>query len=75
MRLNNHRKDVNKLKTTLAFHHFKLHGHDFMKHAKLTPIEELIEISSVSNDTLRLRLKRQEDFWIIKLEALAPKTK
>ena len=46
-----------------------------MKHAKLTPIEELIEISNVSNDTLRLGLKRQEDFWIIKLEALAPKTK
>ena len=32
-----------------------------------------MEISNVSKDTIRLRLKRQEDFWIIKLKTLAPK--
>ena len=44
-----------------------------MKHAKFTLIEQLTEISNVSKNTLRLRLKRREDFWIIKLETLAPK--
>ena len=44
-----------------------------MKHVKFTLIEQLTEISNVSKDTLRLRLKRREDFWIIKLETLAPK--
>ena len=36
-------------------------------------IEQLTEISNVSKDTLRLMLKRREDFWIIKLETLTPK--
>ena len=44
-----------------------------MKHAKFTQIEQLTEIPNVSKDTLRLRLKRREDFSIIKLETLAPK--
>ena len=43
-----------------------------MKHAKFTLIEQLTEISNVSKDTLRLRLKRR-DFWNIKLETFAPK--
>ena len=43
-----------------------------MKHAKFTLIEQLTEISNVSKDTLRLRIKRR-DFWIIKLETLVPK--
>ena len=50
-----------------------MHDHNFMKHAKFTLIEQLMEISNVSKDTLRLRLKRQEDFWVIKLETLASK--
>ena len=41
-----------------------------MKHAKFTLIEQLTEISNVSKE---LRLKQREDFWIIKLETLAPK--
>ena len=44
-----------------------------MKHAKFTLIEQLTEISNVSKDTLRLRLKRRGDFWIIKLETLETK--
>ena len=44
-----------------------------MKHAKFTLIEQLTEISNESKDTIRLRLKRREDFWIIKLEIFAPK--
>ena len=45
-----------------------------MKHGKFALIEQLTEILNVGKDTLRLRLKQREDFWIIKLlEALAPK--
>ena len=74
LRLNNHRKGVNNPKTILASNHFKIHSHNFMmKHAKFTQIEQLTEISNVSKDTPRLRLKRREDFSIIKLETLAPK--
>ena len=68
LRLNNHRKDVNNLTAIPACNHFKIDGHNFIKHTKFTLIEQLTEISNVSKDTLRLRLKRQEDFWIIKLE-------
>ena len=50
-----------------------MHGHNFTKHAKFTLIEQLTEISNVSKDLLRLRLKRREDFLIIKLEAIALK--
>ena len=73
LRLNSHRKDVNNPKAIPACHHFKIHGHNFMKHAKFILIEQLTEISNASKDTLRLRLKRREDFWIIRQEALAPK--
>ena len=66
LRLNNHRKDVNNPKAIPACNHCRIHGHKFMKHAKFTLIEQLTEISKVSKDTLRLRLKRREDFWIIK---------
>ena len=44
-----------------------------MEHAKFTLIEQLTKISNVSKDTLRLRRKRREDFWIINLETLASK--
>ena len=43
-----------------------------MKHAKFSPIEQLKETSNESKDTIRLRLKRQEYFWIDKLRTLAP---
>ena len=73
LRLNNHRKDVNNPKSILACNHFKIHGHNFMKHAKFALIELLTKTFNVSKNTLRPRLKRREDFWIIKLETLAPK--
>ena len=73
LRLNNHRKYVNNPKAIPACNHFKIHDHNFMKHAKFTLIEPLTEISNVSTGTLRLRLKWWEDFWIIKLETVAPK--
>ena len=51
LRLHNYRKDVNKPKAIPECHHFKLHGHNFMHHAKLTWIEKLTEISNVSTNT------------------------
>ena len=36
LRLHNYRKDVNNPKAIPECHHFKLHGHNFMHHAKLT---------------------------------------
>ena len=33
-RLNNHKKDVNNPKSIPASNHFKIHGDNFMKHAK-----------------------------------------
>ena len=73
LRLSNHRKDVNNSQVIPAWNHFKMHGHNFVKHGKFALIEQLTEILNVGKDTLRLRLKQREDFWIIKLEALAPK--
>ena len=58
LRVNNHRKEVNNPKAIPACYHFKTHGHNFMKHAKFTLIEQLSETSKVRKDTLRLRLKR-----------------
>ena len=52
-RLNNHRKDVSNPKAIPACNHFKIHSHNFMKHAKFTLIEQLTEISNVSKDTLK----------------------
>ena len=37
-RLNNHRKDVNNPKAIPTCNHFKIHDHNFMKHAKFTLI-------------------------------------
>ena len=73
LRLSNHRKDVNNPKAIPAWNHFKIHGHNFMKHAMVTLIEQLKKISNISKNTLRLRLKSRENIWIIKLEIPAPK--
>ena len=52
------RKGVNNTKAIPTCNHFKIHGHTLMKHAKFTLIEQLAEMSNVSKDILRLRLKR-----------------
>lgn len=36
-------------------------------------MKHLKNISNTSKDTLKLRLKQREDFWITKLDILAPK--
>ena len=79
LRLNKLRKDVNNPKVIPACHHFKTHGHSFIKHAMFTLIL-LSETSNVHEGTLRLQLKWQEDFWINELknscfQEIKPKTK
>ena len=75
LRLNNHRNNVNNPTPIPACNHFKIHGHNFMKHGKFALIEQLTEISNVSKDTLRLQLKWEEDFWIIKRNSCPQRTK
>ena len=58
LRLSKHRKVINNPKAIPACNHFKIHGHNFMKHAKFSITEELTEISKVSKGTLRLQVKR-----------------
>ena len=66
-------KDVNNPKIIPAYHHFKTPGYYFMKNGKLTIIEQITEPSNVSKGTLRLRLKRRETSYTIRLETLVPK--
>ena len=73
LRLNNYRKDVNNSKAIPACNHVKTHGRNFMKHVKFTLTEHLRETSNVSEDTLRLRLKRREEFRLLKSKHLLPR--
>ena len=73
IRLNNHRKNVNNPKSIPADLHFRKPGQAFNLHAKFTLIEQLSNIHTTNEDTLKFLLKRREDFWIQKLETLTPK--
>ena len=73
VRLNNHRKDVSNPKSIPADLHFRKPVHSFNLHVKFTLIEQLINIHTTDKETLKFWLKRREDFWIQKLEALTPK--
>ena len=69
IRLNNHQivANINNPKAIPASIHFKQPGHNFNKHAKFTLIEQI----NTDIDTIKIRLKRSEYFWILKLETLA----
>ena len=75
IRLNNHRKDANgnNPKDIPASIHFKQPGHNFNKHLKFTLIEQINNTINSDIDTIIIRLKRREDFWILKLGTLKPK--
>ena len=61
LRLNNHRKDVNKRNSLQADQYFRLPGHNFNKHAKFTLIEQLND-TNIEKELLKHRLKKLEDF-------------
>ena len=63
IRLNNHRKGVNKQNAPQADRHFKLPNHNFNEHARFTLIERLNNMRT-DKDLATLRLKKREDFWI-----------
>ena len=73
IRLNNHRKDANMLMVTIQ----KLSLHPYISNNLVTTSTNLIEqINNAINtdiDTMKIRLKRREDFWILKLDNLTPK--
>ena len=72
IRLNNHRKDFKNLNAIPVFKHFNRHDLDFNNHGKIIIIEQVRNIRTTSTETLKERLKQQENFWIMKLETLAP---
>ena len=74
IRLNNHRKDAigNNPKAIPASIHFKQPGRNFNKHAKFTLTEQINNTINTDIDTIKTRLKRREDFWILKLDTLTP---
>ena len=53
--------------------HFKRPGHNFNKHAKFILIEQIDNIINTGIDTIKIRMKRREDFWILNLDTLTPK--
>ena len=72
IRLNNHRKDIKKRNTIEVCKHFNNNEHTFSKHVKFIITEQLRNISSTPTETLKLRLKKRENFWITKLKTLIP---
>ena len=65
----NHRKDVNKQSTPLVNQHFKLPEHNFNQYSKFILIEQLDNIN-IDEDLATLRLKKREDFWLLRLKIL-----
>ena len=71
IRLNNLRQDSNgnNPKALPASIHFKQPDHNFNKHVKF----KLNNTIDTDIDTIKIRLRRREDFWILKLDTLTPK--
>ena len=67
---NNHRKDVKNPNATPAGNHFNKHDRNFNNRGKIIIIEQLRNIYTTSAETSKERL----NFWIMKLETLAPQT-
>ena len=72
IRFNNHWKDVKNPSAASVCKHFNKHDRDFNNHRKIIIIKQLRNIDTTSAETSKERLKQQENFWIMKLETLAP---
>ena len=72
IRLNNHRKFIKKPYAIEACKHFNSNEQTFSKHGKFIIIEQLRNINTTPTETLKLRLKERENFWIKKLKTLTP---
>ena len=71
IRLSNHRKDK-KPNAIEACKHFNNNEHTFSKHGKFMIIEQLRNINTIPFETLKLRFKERENYWIKKLKTLTP---
>ena len=71
IRLNNHRRDVNKQNAPQTDRHFKLPNYNFNQYARFTLIEQLANVS-IDKGLATLRLKKREDFWMQKIKTLTP---
>ena len=63
IRLNNHRKDVEKPDAILACRNFQEKNHVFKKHTKFIIIDKLTNTTK-SKDTLSQRLIENENFYV-----------
>ena len=60
IRLKNHRKDIKDPSAISACKHFNSNSHDFNTHGKCTIIEQLRNITSLSTEILKERLKKEK---------------
>ena len=72
IRLHNYRADIKKSNAIETCKHFSTNDHTFSKHDKSIIIEQLRNINTTPTETLKLRLKERENFWIKKLKTLTP---
>ena len=72
IRLSNHRQDVKNSNAIPVCEYFSRHHHDFNNHGKFIIIELVRNTRTTITETLKERLKQRENFWIVKLETLAP---
>ena len=54
----NRTKDIKNLRTILVFKHFKKHNYDPNNHRKIILKDQLKEIATTGNETLKERLKK-----------------
>ena len=71
IRLNNHRKDSKKPNPILACKHFQSSNHIFQRDAQFILIEQ-IKKQSYAPESIKLMLKKRENFWIKELQTLFP---
>ena len=53
--------------------HVKQPDYNFNKYARFTLIEQINNTINSGRHTVKARLKRREDFWILKHDTVAPK--
>ena len=68
IRLNNYRKDMKYPSAIPACKHFNSSYHDFNTPGKFTIMEQLKNITSLSNEISKRRLEKRENVWIKKLK-------
>ena len=71
IKLNNHRKDVDRHNAPQADQHFKLLNYNFNQDARFNLIEQLDNMR-IDKDLATLQLRKREGFWIETLKTLHP---